>query len=1040
MINRLRRILFQFSFLSYFISNATTTSITTRQVNVSDGVVIPGAINGSNTNQWETDEKLQGFNGIIDWYLTWDDNNLYIGKIGGNNTQGSIIYVRADFNGAVFTDTAQTYDGFSPNLNLMSGINFVAYFKEGYSEYRNYSGTWSDTNTTLTPSFSNQSGTEHCEISIPWGAITNGNGKPYNLRAVFYQIDNNSAICTTQNPNPFLYAESPWGTGAGNNGPNISVNDGTPTSAVQPNACLDSNAIITRWWGCYPIIGGVGTNEFVASLPDAGADINICSTQSSVILQANEPTAEANGIWSLIESPAGAVPQIVNPNNKNTVVSDLTLPGEYIFVWNINYGFCSVIPDTMKVLVWENLPAANAGTDQLLSCGATAATFSGNAIATASNFSGGIGSWIAVNNSSVIDNQNSEVSNISNIPFGINKFVWKVENFGCIATTDTVVITNFAPVNVSVVPQQNVCGNSVQLNANDPSDIQNTAIGQWLQLSGPSTAFVTSQNSHNAQLLSLQNGTYTFQWKVSNGNCVSDSAQTQLDVYPIIDAGLGNVQQLCNQTAVQLQGADPASIHSSIIGVWSVIAGNGITFQNNQNFNTIALGLDTGIFSFQWKLSNGICADDSAIYVFRNFAQPIALAGKDTTLCINTIQLYANNPQQIQFSATGNWSVVSGGNATFSNAGSFNSVISNLSYGSYNLQWVVSNGTCIADTDNVTITVGSLVAANAGSNINLCNSNSVTLNATNTVNATSLWSSNAASVIFSDASSNTTNVTGLGFGTTIFKWKLTGTCNTDSSSVTVINYKQPTSNAGNDKIICNNTIQLAANNPFDIAGSATGLWQELSGPSTLVFSSKTISSSTIGSLVAGDYTLQWSVSNGVCVSASSVINIKVKSGVSFGNIIIENTDFDAHNGAIVLENPTAGANQYQYSLNNASFVNDTIFKSLYVGKNYLIIKDNAGCTADTILEIKPNFFIPTGFSPNGDGVNDTWQILNIESFPDAEIKVYTIWGEIIFETIGNQKIFDATFNGNPLPDGNYYYIVDLRNGTQAKKGKITILR
>jgi hypothetical protein len=74
-----------------FVSYATTTSGTTnRNINVSDGLIIAGSANGSNNSSWELDEVFPGFQGIVNWYLTWDDNNLYIGRLGGNNLEGSI--------------------------------------------------------------------------------------------------------------------------------------------------------------------------------------------------------------------------------------------------------------------------------------------------------------------------------------------------------------------------------------------------------------------------------------------------------------------------------------------------------------------------------------------------------------------------------------------------------------------------------------------------------------------------------------------------------------------------------------------------------------------------------------------------------------------------------------------------------------------------------------------------------------------------------------------------------------------------------------
>ena len=274
--------------------STTTSGNFQRLIDITDGFVETGNAPGQNSNQgqWETDERFVGFNGIVNWFLSWDDNNLYIGKIGGNNNEGSVVYIRADLPGASFSNSSQAYDGFSPDFSALNGINFVSYLKNGYDEYRNYNGTWSAPNTGLSPSFTNQSDGNHMEMAIPWNSITNGAGKPANIRILFYQIAPNSSSCNAQNPNPFLYAESPWGNGIATNGPNIGVNDGASTSASQPGGCGNANALITRWWGCFPVIGGVGANGFVATQPDAGFDKNIgrgATALNLVVVQKNLP-------------------------------------------------------------------------------------------------------------------------------------------------------------------------------------------------------------------------------------------------------------------------------------------------------------------------------------------------------------------------------------------------------------------------------------------------------------------------------------------------------------------------------------------------------------------------------------------------------------------------------------------------------------------------------------------------------------------------------------------------------------------------------
>lgn len=80
--------------------------------------------------------------------------------------------------------------------------------------------------------------------------------------------------------------------------------------------------------------------------------------------------------------------------------------------------------------------------------------------------------------------------------------------------------------------------------------------------------------------------------------------------------------------------------------------------------------------------------------------------------------------------------------------------------------------------------------------------------------------------------------------------------------------------------------------------------------------------------------------------------------------------------------------------------------------------------------------IPTGITPNGDNINDTWIIDNIESFPDCVIKVYTRTGNVIFTSQGYQEPWDGTYETRELPAGTYYYTINLNQADRSGQGKL----
>ena len=100
-----------------------------------------------------------------------------------------------------------------------------------------------------------------------------------------------------------------------------------------------------------------------------------------------------------------------------------------------------------------------------------------------------------------------------------------------------------------------------------------------------------------------------------------------------------------------------------------------------------------------------------------------------------------------------------------------------------------------------------------------------------------------------------------------------------------------------------------------------------------------------------------------------------------------------------------------------------------------------------IQEVEDPVVIYQLVTPDGDGLNDTWIIDGILQFPNNSVKLFDRWNSLVFEVNGYNNDQNAWlgqsntgFSKGELPDGTYFYTIDLNNGTNLRKGFIVLKR
>jgi gliding motility-associated-like protein len=107
------------------------------------------------------------------------------------------------------------------------------------------------------------------------------------------------------------------------------------------------------------------------------------------------------------------------------------------------------------------------------------------------------------------------------------------------------------------------------------------------------------------------------------------------------------------------------------------------------------------------------------------------------------------------------------------------------------------------------------------------------------------------------------------------------------------------------------------------------------------------------------------------------------------------------------------------------------------------VANETGCTArDTIhFIVYAQVWLPEAFSPNGDGLNDAWELPGIEAFPEATVTIFNRWGEVIFQSDkGYHRPFDGTAGGSILPAGLYPFTLHTVPDRPVQRGSLVIVR
>jgi gliding motility-associated-like protein len=447
---------------------------------------------------------------------------------------------------------------------------------------------------------------------------------------------------------------------------------------------------------------------------------------------------------------------------------------------------------------------------------------------------------------------------------------------------------------------------------------------------------------------------------------------------------------------------------------------NGTTYQTGSTFNIAA-----GAYTVYVKDNNGCIKTQPNVTI----TQPAPL-----TLSATTSAASCNGGADGVITAT-----AGGGNSGFQysiDGVNFQpSNTFNVTAGNYTV--TVKDGNSCSSTTNTTVILTNNLTFSKGNDTTICEGGSAQLSAI----------SNAASFIWTPATalSSTSIANPVANPTTTTQYTVMATlggCSTNGIITVTVN-AAPIPNAGADADIC-----LGQDAQLNATGGTVYQWT----PATYLSSATSSNPIVIKPQQTTQYSLQVVDSNGCTSLISDIVLVKITPSI---NVTVNPKDSVVAEGDMIQLNATSIGTNYNWTnpvtLSNQNIPNPVAtMPAGSIGNIYTYVvtaSTSAGCigTATVTLRVYkgPDIYIPTAFTPNGDGKNDKFFPFPVGIKTLNYFRVYNRWGRLLFTTTTLYDGWDGLYKGMNQPPDVYVWVAQAVAGNGkviSKKGTVTLIR
>lgn len=258
-----------------------------------------------------------------------------------------------------------------------------------------------------------------------------------------------------------------------------------------------------------------------------------------------------------------------------------------------------------------------------------------------------------------------------------------------------------------------------------------------------------------------------------------------------------------------------------------------------------------------------------------------------------------------------------------------------------------------------------------------------------------------------------------------------GCSKTDSAILTVFPKPVASVSFADTSICSGNTVQLLA------GGGGSYSWQPAAG-----LSADDISNPAASPAVTTAYSVVVANINGCSDTATVTVTLVEKPLADAG------PDKTILAGSSVALSASVSGQDVSFAWSPADQLSDATalqpLASPTADIDYVLTAtSNAGCgiDRDTVhVFVFKDIYVPTAFSPDGNNINDTWNIPALNAFPSFELSLYNRNGQLVYQSRNSFRPWDGTYKGEPQPAAVYVYVISLGRGFPVKKGTVMLIR